>query len=102
MLGRKRVDLLIEYPIEGHYAAKENNAETDLKTVLIEEDSQPVYSYTSCARTTWGKETIQAINRALLKIRPTDTYREVYEKRIDSTLIPEYRQYYNEYFLQAK
>ena len=102
ILKKRGIDLAIEYPIEGRYAVRDEEDRGKLKSVIISEDSEPIYSWTSCTKTPWGIKVVNQINKALLKIRPSDEYRHVYEKLIDEKLVPEYRRLYDSIFLKAK
>ncbi|MCP4114949.1 MAG: TIGR02285 family protein [Desulfobacteraceae bacterium] len=95
----ERIDYTIEYPIEGKFIAAQLGAEDKVVSVMIEEGRTLLYSHTLCPKTPWGLKTVNAINRALLKIRPTEAYRKAYEQRLEEHLIPVYRKAYDDIFL---
>ena len=61
-----------------------------------------VFGYVSCAKTEWGgAKTIKAINKALVKLRPTEEYRRAYERTLGVDQAKTYRKIYNEEFLKS-
>jgi ABC-type amino acid transport substrate-binding protein len=45
---------------------------------------------------------IDKVNRALLELRPTETYRSAYERWLDPNSIATYRRAYDEVFLKTR
>jgi len=94
MLKVVRIDFLIEYHEEV------NTTETihDLVAVPLEEIPEMVFGHVACAKTEWGSKAIKAINKALVKLRPTEEYRSAYENTLRPDLVTIYREKYNEEF----
>jgi uncharacterized protein (TIGR02285 family) len=83
MLGRGRIDYLIEFPSIVSFLARESGMDTQkIKVVDIERKNQSPMGYVACGKSddNWGKRTIARINEALTKIKPTDEYRQIMDK----------------------
>lgn len=102
MLFAKRIDFVIEWPPEGRYLIEKSKEKADIKTIIIKESQEMSYTYYACTKTEWGKKVIERINPILRKIRPTEVYRQSYEKYLEPDLIPMFRKYYDEVFLKAE
>lgn len=103
MLKLGRVDAIIAAPEEILYQAEQLGLRDKLVTVSIEENSLDAWlSYVVCAKTPWGKKVITDINEVLIKQRPTDRYREAYERWLDEGRLKEYRRLYISEFLSVK
>ncbi len=97
----KRIDFTIEYPIEGSFIAEQIGGQDKVVPVLIEEGHTLLFSHTLCPKTPWGLKVRNAINRALIKIRNTEEYRNVYEQKLEEHLVPIYRKAYSDVFLKV-
>ncbi len=105
MLKRHRLDGLLSLPEEAMYHAERLGIRDKIMTLTIEETQNSYeswFSYVACAKTAWGKETIDKINTILEQERPTDRYRATYERWLDESSYQGYRQLYNDVFLKAK
>jgi len=102
MLIAKRFDYHLEFLIEGKYAAMQVGDKDAVTSVALEELPLSINGVTACSKNEWGIKAIEAINRALLKVIPTEAYRRIFEKWLDPNLIPEYRKDYDAVFLKAK
>ncbi|MCP3926254.1 MAG: hypothetical protein GY714_27120 [Desulfobacterales bacterium] len=100
MLAAKRFDYLIEYPDEGEFIARKIGVDDALVPVTISEMSDLSWSSTACSKTEWGRKAINRINKALLKLRPTQAYREAYGKILNKNLRSVYQKTYDEIFLK--
>jgi len=101
MLVKNRIDYHLEFLIEGKYLAEKIGARDKVVAVMIENLESPLYAWTACSKSEWGLKARNAINRALLKVRPTEAYRSVFEKWLDPHLLPVYRKAYDADFLTA-
>lgn len=102
MLKRGRVDAIIAAPEEILYQAEKLGFRDQLMTISIEENSMDAWlSYVVCAKTPWGKKTIEDINKVLISQRPTERYRGAYERWLDEGRLDEYRRLYEKEFLSV-
>ncbi|MFW2366307.1 MAG: TIGR02285 family protein [Desulforhopalus sp.] len=102
MLLAGRIDALAGLPEEAMYLAETMGVRDKITTIGIEENQvnhDASLTYVACSKTDWGKSTIEDINEALLKIRPTEEYRAAYERWLAPAAIGGYRQLYQEIFL---
>jgi uncharacterized protein (TIGR02285 family) len=103
MLGR--LDGLIALPEEALYQAEQMGIREHLLTLTLSENQHNYHGWLSsvaCAKTPWGREVIDKVNRALLELRPTETYRSAYERWLDPNSIATYRRAYDEVFLKTR
>lgn len=98
MLLFKRFDYMMEFP-EMLASVRKIGRAGELTSVVIKEHQQLEHAYTACPKNEWGRKTAENITQALLKLRPTDQYRQTYEQWIDPNLIPTYRRAYQDDFL---
>ncbi len=104
MLAMDRLDGVIGLPEEAMYLAEKLGIRDRIMTLTIEENQRGMeswLSYVGCSRTSWGKKVITRINEILLKKRPTERYRAVYERWLDPSSLKSYRKLYQKVFLQA-
>lgn len=99
MLLLKRIDFVIEFAPEGRYAARLEGGEDKVRSVIIEEAEAFSTAYTMCSQSAWGKKAISDINKALIKLRPTDKWRNNYGRFLDPHVLPVYQQKYDEILL---
>jgi uncharacterized protein (TIGR02285 family) len=97
MLRAFRMDFLIEY-LESEDATENMH---NIVAVPLEKIPQMVFGHVACAKTEWGAKAIEAINKALVKLRPTVEYRRAYEKTLSVDQAKIYRKIYNEEFLKS-
>jgi uncharacterized protein (TIGR02285 family) len=96
MLSAERFDFLIEYPENENTTHNMQN----IVPVPLEEIPAMVFGHVACAKTEWGANAIKAINKALVKLRPTEEYRRAYGKTLSADQSRVYRKFYNEKFLK--
>lgn len=102
MLGR--LDGLIGLPEEALYQAEQMGIRDQIITLSLSEN---LYTYdgwmscVACAKTPWGKNVIENINKVLLKMRSSGRYRAAYERWLDPNGIVAYRRAYREVFLKT-
>ncbi len=104
MLMLKRIDGLIGLPDEAMYHAEKLGLRDQLATLTIEENQQGYEGWlcaVGCSKNEWGRAVIDKINRILLEQRPTDRYRDAYERWLDANSLERYRTIYQEVFLKA-
>lgn len=104
MLQAGRIDALPGLPEEAMYLAETLGIRDQIRTIGIEENQanhDASLSYVACSKTEWGKETIQEINKVLVKQRPSNRYRGAYERWLDPSSIPGYRELYDKVFLKV-
>lgn len=97
MLQAGRIDALPGLPEEAMYLAETMGIRDQIMTLAIEENQankESWLSYVACSKTEWGKTTIEAINKALTELRPTERYRAAYERWLDPSSIENYRKLY--------
>lgn len=105
MLLAGRLDALPGLPEEAMYLAETMGIRDQIMTISVNEnieDHESMLTYVACSKTEWGKRTIEDINRILAVERPTERYRAAYERWLDQSSIPGYRQMYQDVFLQQK
>ncbi len=102
MLQAGRIDALPGLPEEAMYLAETMGIRDQIMTLAVEENQvnkESWRSYVACSKTEWGKKTIEAINKALIDLRPTERYRAAYERWLDPNSIEIYRKLYQEEFV---
>ncbi len=102
MLLAGRIDALSGLPEEAMYLAETLGIKDQIMTLNILENQvnhNASLTYVACSKTAWGKKTIEDINTALRKERPTERYRAAYERWLDPSSIKGYRKLYQEVFL---
>jgi uncharacterized protein (TIGR02285 family) len=104
MLELGRVDYIIEYPyISGYLRSKHMSQTPKFSSIAIKEIPLYYFVHTACPKTDWGKKVIDAVNKILLKIRPTAEYRAANELWYFSDReIQLIRQVYDTEFLKAQ
>lgn len=95
-LIHKRIDFTIEFPVEGNYIARQLGGDQTIVPVIIEEESGLLNSHTICSKNEWGLKVVKRINQALEKIHASNSFQQLYEKKLEDNLIPAYRQQYHE------
>lgn len=104
MLKLDRLDGLIGLPEEAMYQAERLGIRDQIMTLTIAEN-QTSYegwlSYVVCPKNEWGAQVIAKIDEVLIKQRPTDAYREAYERWLDESSLAGYRKLYNNVFLKV-
>lgn len=102
MLQAGRIDALPGLPEEAMYLAETMGIRDQIMTLAVEENQankESWLSYVACSKTEWGKKAIEAINKALIELRPTEKYRAAYERWLDPSSIEGYRKLYQEEFV---
>lgn len=105
MLLLNRLDGLIGLPEEELYQAEQMGIRDQFMTLAIEENLSGYEGWLSsvgCAKTEWGRQVIEEVNRILIKERPGERYRAAYERWLDNNAIEHYRKVYKEVFLTSK
>jgi uncharacterized protein (TIGR02285 family) len=96
---KNRIDYMTEFPFVASYLAKEFSNMDEYTTLSIDEVSPYGTVHMSCPKTVWGKAVITDINLALEKLRGTQAYKNIFEKRLDPSSLVLYKQYYNQQLL---
>lgn len=102
MLLAGRIDALPGLPEEGIYLAETMGLSDKIMTLSVQENQgnhSASLTYVACSKTEWGKKTIDAINKVLVKTRPSERYMKAYERWLDPSSIENYRKRYREVFL---
>ncbi len=105
MLMLDRLDGLLALPEEAIYRAEQMDLRNKIAILMLQENQQRYeqwYCAIACPKNQWGREVIEKINKVLLKIRPSETYRQAYERWLDKNSLPYYRKVYDEAFLTTK
>jgi uncharacterized protein (TIGR02285 family) len=97
MLGADRVDFLIEY-LESEDTTEDMH---NIVEVPLGKIPEMVFGHVACAKTEWGAKAIKAINKAIVKLRPTVEYRRAYERTLNADQAKTYRKKYSEEFLKS-
>jgi len=92
MLAKGRIDFAIDYLVEGQAMQRNLGLEDQLTTLLLSETKAPWIGVIACSKTPWGKQVIKDINRILPKVVSATNYRAIYERYLDNTTLPYYRQ----------
>lgn len=104
MLKRDRLDGLIGLPEEAMYQAERLGIRDQIMTLAIAENQEGYngwLSYVACSKNEWGRKMIEEVNEVLLKQRPTERYRQAYERWLDDSTLEEYRKLYDDVFLKV-
>ncbi len=104
MLERGRVDAFLGLPEEIVYQAERLGLKDNIMTLSIDENMQNKdgwVTYAACSKSEWGKKAIEDINKALIKLRPTEEYRAAYERWLDESSMEVYRKAYADVFAHA-
>lgn len=97
MMLENRIDFVIDYPVEGRLTARKLGGAGKVKMVIIEEiKDEFIFTHTLCSKTEWGKKTINDINKALVKLRPTKKWQDSFGQYLDSYLRPLYYKKYKD------
>ena len=103
MLMADRIDYILGYPVETIYVGKMLGVDDQVMNIPLQEHLNTYsYGYIACSKTEWGREIIEKINRILRKERPTEHYRSIMERWLDSNIIESYRQAYEAIFLKTE
>lgn len=65
MLEAGRMDYLVEYPPTVHYFAQRLQPPPELDVYALREAREPTPSYIACTRSPWGRQVVQALDRAV-------------------------------------
>lgn len=104
MLMLDRIDGLLGLPEEAVYRAEQMGIRDKIATLMLQENQQSFaqwYCNIACPKNQWGEEVIQKINKVLLKIRPSEPYRQAYERWLDKNSRPYFRKVYDKVFLNT-
>lgn len=104
MLKHDRLDGLLGLPEEAMYQAERLGIRDQIMTLTIAENQENYdgwLSYVVCSKNEWGKQVIEEINQILIKQRPTEKYRQAYERWLDDSTLEGYRKLYDEVFLKV-
>ena len=100
MLVRKRLDYVLGYPYEANFVAQSlGEAGTIVNLPLTETAAIYTLAHVVCPRNDWGRKVIGEIDEILRRERPTERYRRIFERWLDSAQLPAYRSAYDETFL---
>ncbi|MGB3209542.1 MAG: TIGR02285 family protein [Desulforhopalus sp.] len=102
MLLAGRIDALPGLPEEAMYLAEKMGIRGQIMTLNIIENQvnhDASLTYVACSKNDWGKKAIADINAVLRQQRPTEKYRDAYERWLDPSSIEKYRKLYKEVFL---
>lgn len=105
MLMLDRLDGLLALPSEAMYHAEQLGIRDQIATLLLQENQgnyESWYCAIACPKNEWGREVIDKINTILMQIRPSERYRQAYERWLDGNSLQRYRTIYNDVFLATK
>jgi uncharacterized protein (TIGR02285 family) len=104
MLLLDRIDGLIGTPDEIMFQAEKMGIRDKIATLTIEENQHNYAGWlgsVGCSKTEWGRNTIDTINKVLLKQRPSQRFRAAYERWLDANSLETYRKIYQQVFLHT-
>ncbi|MGE4401629.1 MAG: TIGR02285 family protein [Desulfobulbus sp.] len=105
MLMLDRLDGLLGLPDEAVYRAEKMGIRDQIATVMLKENQESYEEWfcsIACPKNQWGGEIIDKINHVLVQIRPSESYRQAYERWLDTNNLQRYREIYNKIFLATK
>lgn len=104
MLLTDRIDCMLGLPEEVMFVAEKMEVKDKIVTIaLLENDGNynAWLGHVACSKTPWGEKIIERINQILIKERPTERYRNAYERWLDENHIQLYRSLYDQIFLKT-
>lgn len=93
MLQRDRVDYFIGYAVEEHYFFHHRPLARESAYMPVEEANALVAPSFSCARTAWGEQKVQEMNRLLESKNVRQKLQEIYEKHLSPDQLKLYREW---------
>lgn len=105
MLLLDRIDGLLALPDEAMYHAENMGIREQIALVPLSENQQTPAEWmcmVACPKNEWGRGVIDRINEALIRIRPTEPYRQAYERWLDPESLARYRRVYDTTFLATR
>lgn len=100
MLMNDRIDYMLIYAHVANYMSMKSNYENRHVFVTIKEVNTYNQTYTACSKNEWGRQIIKKINQALVELRPTPEYRQLYLDWLGKNQIPHYKKHYDDFFLK--
>lgn len=101
MLGRKRMDYILEYPfvindtVDSHFPEFKGM----FAYVPITEIAPFYYVYIACPKNEWGKTIINKVDDILRKLRPTDAFRKELTRMFTKDQLETVNVYYDRHLL---
>lgn len=105
MLLLDRLDGVLALPDEAMYHAGSMGIRERIALVPLSENQQNPAGWmctVACSKNQWGREVIDRINEVLVRVRPTDPYRQAYERWLDANALDRYRNVYDTLFLTTR
>ncbi len=102
MLLSDRLDCMLGLPEEVIYVAEKMGVKDRIVTIALKENQGDYDAWlgsVACSKTPWGAGIIRRIDEILRKERPTERYRSAYERWLDDNRILQYRELYDQVFL---
>jgi uncharacterized protein (TIGR02285 family) len=101
LLATNRIDYLIGYPFESAFVLSQLNLEGRVINLPIKGVPKFTMGAVGCTKNAWGSDTIEAIDRALNKLKPTEDYRLALSSWLDKSVSQDdFNTFYHNDFLR--
>lgn len=98
MLGRGRIDYLIEYPPDIKMALSRFTPSLQLKSIALADATDYVVGYITCSKTTMGEKIVEDINRALTQLYKTAAFYQAHKYHLGQSDIADFDVIYHKVF----
>ncbi len=98
MLFKNRVDYVIDYPSEMKLALDEFAGKITLDSVKVTTGNNYIVGYIACSKSDFGQQTIEDINKELLKLYKTPDFYQAHARYLDKADIAEFNLAYEQVF----
>jgi len=93
MMNEGRIDAIIGYPYEAHYAAKTLKMKADIISIPIAGMDDYGLTFVGCSKTEEGKEIIKKLNAIIKIYRTTPDFLDFEEYWLDPSAVKRFRSY---------
>lgn len=98
MLKRKRIDYLIDYPIQIKEIKDATNEKFELTSQGLKHSAPYIIGHIACNKTETGRTFIKEANAALKQLYQTPAYYHAHVRYLDRADIPQFNRYFEQVF----
>jgi len=102
MLLKKRIDYIIDYPVEVNSMLKSMKSSIKLRSVGIAGSDKYILGRLACGKTKSSQKLISEINISLLELYKSNHLYDAHARYIDKTDMAQFDRYYKDVFINAK
>ncbi len=102
MLARRRVDFLIEYPIDMNKEMRKTKQPFELSSVEVFGAPGFLAGRIACTKTDSSRRFIKLVNTALRQLYQSDEFYKAHTRYLDTADLPLFDRYFRQVFLPAK